>query len=532
MTNQADKTHHRLDLSDIWAILKKRKLLLFLPFLTVLITVMGFSFLITPVYESSTTILLGKSQLLSRSIESILPGEPGYLPGQTEQRLATIRSQILSSGFLIRLIQDLKLDQQQAIQNAAQSAVRDFPGYSVEEIKYILLIDRLRRNIYVRFRGENLVEIVSRSNSPQRAAEMAKTLANIFIEENLRYELIGVREALEFSDEQLTIYKRKLDESEEKLKNFKQQAIRLNINEVSTNSANIREIASEADATRIELNSLRQQRSQLKQTLEMAGLSQYFKYSSSRLETLKTRLSNLISDYTTLLTKYSWRDARVMSLTNQTKSILDEIQKQIETDLNSIEPTSDRNLINNLNEYLFSAYKEIFLQKKQEVLNNVVENLKRILSKQPDYEMTLANLEKEVESNRKLYDAFVQQAQGSQISQQVQQKEAESKYRVLEPANAPLKPVKPNRPRVTIFGIALGLAVGLGSVIMAEILDHSFRKVEEAEEYLQLKVVGTIPRIESAAVSATSSKTKLITTTALVVLSLTLVFLIFKFATS
>jgi capsular polysaccharide biosynthesis protein len=118
------------------------------------------------------------------------------------------------------------------------------------------------------------------------------------------------------------------------------------------------------------------------------------------------------------------------------------------------------------------------------------------------------------------------------MSQQVQQKEAESKYRVLEPANAPLKPVKPNRPRVTMFGIALGLTVGLGSVIMAEILDHSFRKVEEVEEYLKIKVVGTIPRIESAAASMTSSKARLITTTALVVLSLTLVFLIFKFVTS
>ena len=530
--NPTEKSHHRLDLRDIWAIVKKRKILLILHFLAVLIAVLGFSFLVTPVYESSTTILLVKSQLLSRSIESILPGDPGYLPGQVEQKLSTIRSQILSSGFLVRLIQDLKLDKNPSLNKTAAASKSDFPGYNLEEIKYILLINKLRRNIYVQFRGENLVEIVCRSDSPRRATDMAKTLAKIFIEENLKYELIGVRETLEFSDEQLAIYRRKLDESEQKLRNFKQQTIKLNLNEVSTNTQNIREIDSEVDATRMELTNLGRRREELKQTLQAAGLGQYFRFSSSQLETSKSKLLNLVGDYTTLLTRYSWKDARVLNLTNQSKLILDDIQKQIGRDLDSFQPALEISLKIALTEYLFSAYKESFLQNKQEVLNGVVDKLKGVLAKQPDYEMTLSNLLKEVESNQKLYDAFVQQAQGSQISQQVQQKEAESKYRVLEPATAPLKPVKPDRPRVTLFGIALGLAVGMGTVIMAEILDHSFRKVEEVEEYLRIRVMGTIPRIESAGPSASSARTKLITTAAVLVLSLTLVILLIKFATS
>jgi polysaccharide chain length determinant protein (PEP-CTERM system associated) len=529
---QIEKTHHRLDLRDIWGIIKRRKSLLVIPFLTVLVTVLGFSFVITPVYESSTIILLGKSQLLSRTLESMMPGQPGYLPVQTEQRLSTIRSQILSSGFLARLIQELQLDRDPSLTKVAVSAEVDFPGYSTEEIKYLLLIEKLRRNIYVRFKGENLVEIICRSDKPNRAAKMAETLAQIFIEENLKYELIGVREALEFSDEQLIIYKQKLEDSEAKLKAFKQRAIEKNLNLASTNSQNIRDITSEADATRIEQTSLRQRREELQEIMQKSGLSDYLRFTSSQLENLKSKLLNLVSEYATLLTKYSWKDSKLINLTSRTKNSLDEIEKEINRDVDAFQAETSPELRTVLKEYIFSNYQLSFLQKKLEILNRVVENLKATLAKQPDYEISLSNLEKEVDSNRKLYDAFVQQAQGSQISQQVQQKEAESKYRVLEPATAPLKPVKPNRPRVTMFGIALGIAVGLGSVIMAEILDHSFRKVEEVENYLQLKVVGTIPKIMAAEVSISSIRARILTTVALVALSLTLVILLYKFVSS
>lgn len=530
--NITELTHHRLDLRDIWGILKKRRTLLVLPFLLVLVTVLGFSFLITPVYESSTTILLGKSQLLSRSLESMLPGEPGYLPGQAEQRLSTIRSQILSSAFLARLIQELKLDKQPAIEKAAATVVSDFPGYSVEEIKYILLIDKLRKNIYVRFKGENLVEIVCRSDSPQRATDKAQTLAKIFIEESLKYELVGVREALEFSDEQLAIYRKKLQDSEQKLKLFKEQTINLNLNEATTNSQNIREIASEADATKLELSGLRQRMEELKQNLQTAGLTDYFSSVSALVEDYKSKLLGQVEEYATLLTRYSWRDARVLTVTNRTKTSLDQMQSQISADIDASQPGREPSLSATFKEYTFSRYKELFLVRKQEVLNAAVQRLRGFIAKQPDYELTLSNLQKEIESNRKLYDAFVQQAQGSQISQQVQQKEAESKYRTLEPATAPLKPVKPNRPRVTMFGISLGLAVGLGSVIMAEILDRSFRKVEEVEEYLKLKVVGTIPRIETMNRASGPSRARFIATALLLFLSLTLALLLFKFVTS
>jgi capsular polysaccharide biosynthesis protein len=54
----------------------------------------------------------------------------------------------------------------------------------------------------------------------------------------------------------------------------------------------------------------------------------------------------------------------------------------------------------------------------------------------------------------------------------------------------------PYRVKITLFGCLFGLAIGGGSVILSEFFDTSFKKVEEVEEYLGLKVLGTVPRIE------------------------------------
>ena len=46
------------------------------------------------------------------------------------------------------------------------------------------------------------------------------------------------------------------------------------------------------------------------------------------------------------------------------------------------------------------------------------------------------------------------------------------------------------------MGIGLGIALGFGAIMIVELLDNSFKKVEDINEYLHLSVLGTIPRME------------------------------------
>jgi len=71
-----------------------------------------------------------------------------------------------------------------------------------------------------------------------------------------------------------------------------------------------------------------------------------------------------------------------------------------------------------------------------------------------------------------------------------------AKFRVVEPAKLPLAPVWPDRQRILLMGIILGLFIGGAAAMLIELLDNSLRKVEDVEETLGLTVLGIAPKIE------------------------------------
>jgi len=122
--------------------------------------------------------------------------------------------------------------------------------------------------------------------------------------------------------------------------------------------------------------------------------------------------------------------------------------------------------------------------------------LQKKIAQKPLSEQVSRNLEHEVELNRRIYEMLISQAQGSQISENVQQVESENRFKIVEPAQIPIKPIKPGKKKIVLFSALLGLAIGLTAVVIAEKLDHSFKDVEDVESYLNLKVIGTVSRVD------------------------------------
>jgi uncharacterized protein involved in exopolysaccharide biosynthesis len=487
-----------IDLKEYLGIVFRRKMLLILPLLLVPLLALGGSFLVKPTYESSTLILIGSSNLLSHSFSSLIPGqEERVSPYKVEERLKVLKNQILSSGYLKRLITILKVPADEKIERTAYQIKGDFPDLETQELVLNLQVEKLKSFFSVNFKGENLVEISARAHNPSEAAQRAKTLGEIFIEESLANELLGIRGALEFSDEQLAIYRRRLQEAEGELRGFQERLLRESAGVDSAFAYNISSISHAVGLVQLELEDLKSKISTLEGRLFSSGNANLELYPNPRLQQLKTQLLSTNEQLGRVLTRYNWLDAKAVAVNQEVQSLLDQIKKEIQEEAGSQFVDRSSAVRNTLEELTFSRVREDFDREKLKVLQASLEELNSRLTLTPKNQQTLERLQRTVEENRRVYEMFSSQYTGAQISQAATQAEAEGKFKVIEPARIPVAPISPNRKKLLVSAILLGLALGLGAVIVAELSDHSFKKVEEVESHLGLRVVGTIPLIES-----------------------------------
>lgn len=64
---------------------------------------------------------------------------------------------------------------------------------------------------------------------------------------------------------------------------------------------------------------------------------------------------------------------------------------------------------------------------------------------------------------------------------------------IIDKAELPMYPVSPNNNRNVMVGIILGLAIGVGIVLLIEFLDNTIKSPEDVQKYVDLPVIGVIP---------------------------------------
>lgn len=100
--------------------------------------------------------------------------------------------------------------------------------------------------------------------------------------------------------------------------------------------------------------------------------------------------------------------------------------------------------------------------------------------------------------NEQIYNVLLERLETAKITQRLQRSKEGTKYTILDPPRLPLAPFKPNRLLVSVVGLVLGLAGGIGMIFVAEFFDKSFIDVQEAKEFLGVPLLGAISRITTA----------------------------------
>ncbi len=139
-----------------------------------------------------------------------------------------------------------------------------------------------------------------------------------------------------------------------------------------------------------------------------------------------------------------------------------------------------------------------FLKEKQVQAIRQIKELEARVAHTPTTEQGLALLLRDYETMQKTYQGLLDKRTNARILGNYESKQFGEQYRIIEPANFPYGPEPPTLIQFLLGGLALGCLIGFGSGIGMEIMKTGFRRPEEAEDYLGLPVIASIPCFSSA----------------------------------
>lgn len=100
-------------------------------------------------------------------------------------------------------------------------------------------------------------------------------------------------------------------------------------------------------------------------------------------------------------------------------------------------------------------------------------------------------LQREVDTNRELYDALLQRFKEIGVVGEL----GESQATVIDTALAPKAPFRPQPLRNLGIGLVIGLLAGLGLAFLIEFIDDTVKTPEDIGEMLKLPALGVVPRV-------------------------------------
>jgi len=468
-------------LLDYWRVIVARRWVILAILSTVVAATTIYTFKQTPIYQATATIQIDKENPNILSFKDVYQIETS-----TDDTLRT-QFEILKARTLARrVIEDLKLEKLQEFQPQEPGMVGSMVAYlrsvlvpksSLDSKEPDLLrpvIDSylLRLNVSP-VRQARLVNISFDSPDPELASLVINAHSKHFIEQNLQFKVDATQDASTFLQQNLVTLKQKLEKSEDTLQEYSRQN-KILFTEAGKNTATekLRQLEEEytkAQSDRIQKESYNR--------LVQGGST----------DTLPQVMDNkLITDLTSKLADLQRQDSESAVTFGPDFPARKRITGQIAQLHSSLESEKDRVMSMIGSEYSAAQQREQLLAAELEIQRGLVNKINEDIIQYNIYKG-------EAESNRQLYEGLQKRLNEAGVSAGL----TASNIRIVDRAEVPSSPVRPQKALNIFLSIIVGLMLGVGFAFFQEYLDSSIKAPEDIARYLNLPTLGMIPRLQS-----------------------------------
>lgn len=345
------------------------------------------------------------------------------------------------------------------------------------------------------FKDMDVIEVSVEDTSPRSAARLANEIARSYIS----FSQLAARESAStakvFVKGQLNKVQNQLAAAEDRLRSFKQSHRITNLSEeVKADIVAISELKARAESAEADVTPARARVAKLDQLLSSQSERQKASVITERnplIDSLAEEIAGLEAQQAGMLTEVTEANpsakniaARIATARQKLKAETDKVLRSEESQINPVHQS--------LLETLCTAKAEsIVAEKRARNLRNVLRSREQSLNTLPDAELELARLERDVMTAERLFDTLTQKHEEFRLAEAIRLASA----RLVEPAVAPVQPVKPRKLLTLSFALMTGLLLGLATASLRDRLDDSVNSEEQVAAATGLPNLASVPDV-------------------------------------
>ena len=308
---------------------------------------------------------------------------------------------------------------------------------------------------------------------------MANALAHNYIEQNLDIKLHASKEAADWLNARLGEQRTQVQSSELTLQRYREQNADVSLsdqqNVVTQRLAELSSAATRAKTERIDTEALYQQLQALRSNPSGTNALPLM-LNNPLIQQLKTELTTLQREETTQSEQLGDRHPDIIRI----KATIRRVEGQLQAEVSKVGETVQSQIV--------------AMREKERNLAAALESQERVALTLNRRGIQYGALQREVTSNRQLFDALLERAKQTELSADLKI----GNTQVVDPAEVPQTPASPQPQLVLMLAFLLGLPLGVGTALGIDYFDDRVQSPDEIKMGLGLKFLGFAPAIPRA----------------------------------